>query len=711
VIDGSGILLKKTVLAALVLLLAIVPLCAVACGSNDEEPESSTTSPPSIVPLSTPTPPTDVAEEGFYRNTTYGFSLSYPPEWEAQEDYQGVPSLIILAPNNAGVVQVLIQYISTKMTSEEYAADTIAASQEGLADFEVVSEGAVELGDESGYEYVFTWSESGFPFKARLVSLAHGSRAFGIMAASRKDTFDSLKDVLDGIVYSFRLEEPKPFDVSRKDSLVLFDIGPKTIDPALSREVTSASYVLEIFSGLVTLDRELQVAPEIAEKWETSEDGKTYTFHLRQDAKFHDGKAVKANDFKYSLERACDPATRSKTAATYLDDIVGVKDKLSGKANEISGVKVLDDYTLQVTIDAPKAYFLSKLAHPVAFVVDQNNVKSGEEWWRKPNGTGPFKLKEWKEDELLVLERNDRYYGEMPQLENVAFRLWSGIPMMMYETGELDIASVSLIDIERVLDPANALNKELVTAPESSLSYIGFNVTRPPFDDAKVRQAFCHAVDKDKIIKLVLKNMVKRADGILPPGMPGYNEGLMGLEFDPEKASELIRQSKYVSVSNLPPITFTTSGLGEVSPIDEAIIDMWRQNLGVEVDIRQIDPDTYPYVLKEEKDEIFNMGWVADYPDPQNFLDVLFHTGTDENTGEYSNPEVDTLLEAARGEMDTAARLKLYQKAEQMLVDDAACVPLFFSVNYTLVKPYVKGFVAAPMPIPWLKYISLEPHE
>ena len=105
------------------------------------------------------------------------------------------------------------------------------------------------------------------------------------------------------------------------------------------------------------------------------------------------------------------------------------------------------------------------------------------------------------------------------------------------------------------------------------------------------------------------------------------------------------------------------------------------------------------------------MGWVADYPDPQNFLDVLFHTGTDENTGEYSNPEVDTLLEAARGEMDAAARLKLYQKAEQMLVDDAACVPLFFSVNYTLVKPYVKGFVAAPMPIPWLKYISLEPHE
>ena len=217
-------------------------------------------------------------------------------------------------------------------------------------------------------------------------------------------------------------------------------------------------------------------------------------------------------------------------------------------------------------------------------------------------------------------------------------------------------------------------------------------------------------MNKDKIIKLVLKGVVQRADGILPHGMPGYNEHLNGLAFDPDRAKELIRQSKYKDIDNLPPVTITTAGRGEASPINEALVDMWRRNLGVEVQIRQLEPEVYPYVLKEEKDELFAMGWVADYPDPQNFLDMLFHTGSEDNAGEYSNSKVDALLESAREESNLTTRLSMYQEAEQLIVDDAACLPLFFSVNYILVKPYIKGFVATPMPIPWLKYISIEPH-
>jgi len=686
--------LKKTILGALIALLVLALVFSPACISKATEPET-----------------TEPAREGFYRNTTYGFSISYPPEWIKEEIGQGGPLVIIRNPSNSGVVQVFIEYLPETMTPAEYAANAIESLEQGLADFETLSEGTINLGGELGYEQIFTGTESNTPLKAKLVSLVRGSQAFAIMAASPKAIFDPQKDAFDKIIYSFRLEEPQPFDVSRQDSLILFDVGPITLDPALMRDTTSASYVQEIFSGLVTLDKELQVVPDIAEKWEISKDGKDYTFYLRRDVKFHNGRKVTANDFKYALERACDPATESKTAANYLGDIVGVKEKLFGKANEISGVKVINDYTLQITIDTPKAYFLAKLVHPAAFVVDRDNVKLGEEWWRKPNGTGPFKLKEWKKDELLVLERNALYHGELPRVQNVVFRLWGGIPMIMYETGEIDITYVSASNIERVLDPANPLNKDLVTIPEFSLWYIGFNVTKPPFDDARVRQAFCHVVDKDKIIKLVLKDMVKRADGILPPGMPGYNEGIKGLDFDPEKAKELIRQSKYRSVANLPSITLTAAGRGEVSPVNEAIIDMWRQNLGVEAEVRQIEPETYPYVLKGEKDEIFEIGWVADYPDPQNFLDVLFHSSSEDNAGEYSNPELDALLESAREEMDTATRLSMYQEIEQMLVDDAACLPLFFSVNYILVKPYVKGFVPAPMPIPWLKYISIKPHE
>ncbi len=196
-----------------------------------------------------------------------------------------------------------------------------------------------------------------------------------------------------------------------EDILRLWDIGPITLDPAISADTTSHSYVMQIFSGLVRLDHELNIVPDIAESWEKSPDGKTYIFYLRQGVKFHSGREVEAADFKYSWERACDPDTGSGTAATYLGDIIGAKDMLAGRAEEISGVEVIGDYTLQVTIDAPKAYFLSKLAYPTAFVVDRANVESGEDWWREPDGTGPFKLKEWKGGQWLILERSQIYYG------------------------------------------------------------------------------------------------------------------------------------------------------------------------------------------------------------------------------------------------------------------------------------------------------------
>ena len=187
--------------------------------------------------------------------------------------------------------------------------------------------------------------------------------------------------------------------ISQGDTLRLFGSSPSTLDPAMARESTSLEYIVEIFSGLVCFDPDLKITPDIAESWDITGNGTIYTFHLRQGVEFHSGRNVTANDFKYSLERVCDPATGSQTAETYLGDIVGVKEKLQGKANEVSGIKVLDDYTLQITIDAPKEYFLAKLTYPTAFVVDKANVEMGSDWWRMPNGTGPFKLKQWKAEQ------------------------------------------------------------------------------------------------------------------------------------------------------------------------------------------------------------------------------------------------------------------------------------------------------------------------
>ena len=205
--------------------------------------------------------------------------------------------------------------------------------------------------------------------------------------------------------------------------------------------------------------------------------------------------------------------------------------------------------------------------------------------------------------------------------------------------------------------------------------------------------------------------MVQPADGILPPGIPGYNEGLTGLDFDLNSARELIATSSYGDVSNLPSIAITTIGWGGlISSGLEAIIYEWRQNLGVEVKVRQLEPERVLYHLMEEKDEMYYMGgWVADYPHPQDFLEILFHSGADNNYGEYTNPEVDALLEEAGVEQDRQLSLALYQQAEQKLVEDAACLPLWFGQNYTLVKPYVKGYDLNPLGIPMLNTVSIEP--
>jgi len=503
-------------------------------------------------------------------------------------------------------------------------------------------------------------------------------------------------------------EAPAPADA--EGVLNLYNIDPLTLDPAVSSEMPSHGYILQLFSGLVRLDDDLNPAPDIANDWQVSDDGRTYTFHLRQDVRFHDGREVKSQDVKYSWERACAPATGSRTAATYLGDIVGVQGVLTGARQDISGIRVIDDYTLEVTIDVPKSYFLSKLTYPTAFIVDRANVGSGGEWWRKPNGTGPFQMGKWDKNELLVLEANGFYHGVQAKVESVVFWLWAGVPMNLYETGKIDVAEVYTDYIDKAADEAGPFHRELVVVPELSYFYLGFNANKPPFDDINIRRAFSHAVDKKKLVSLVFKDTVQRADGILPPGIPGFNEDLVGIEYDVDKAKELIAASRYGDVSRLPPITITTSGWGGlISQELEAIVYQWQQNLGVEVRIRQLEPQRFLYHLKAEKDEMFLMGWIADYPHPQDFLEILFRSGAESNHGEYSNAEVDSLLEKANVEPDTERSLALYQQAEQILVEDVACLPLWFGKSYVLTKPYVKGYRQNPMGFAMLNGVSVDP--
>ena len=485
--------------------------------------------------------------------------------------------------------------------------------------------------------------------------------------------------------------------------------GIITLDPAKVQDASSALYITHLFSGLVRLDEEFEVVPDLAERWEVSPDGRVYTFELRQNATFHNGRLIRAEDIKYSLERAADPDTASPVAATYLGDIVGVREKLQGTANEIVGVRVRGDYTIEITIDQPKAYFLAKLTYPTAYVVDRENVEASPDWANSPNGSGPFMLSEWQPDELLVLARNDQYYGEKAQLQEVQFL--GGLPEVpAYEQGILDIAYVGLNYVERLSDPSQPLHEELQVSPDLSVFYLGLNPNVKPFDDVKIRQAFNHALDREKLVNVTLRGMAVPARGILPPELPGHNEHVQGLEFDAGLARQLLSQSSYRDVQNLPPVVLHTAGGGaQPAPHITAIIEMYRQNLGVEVKIRQTDFASFLTLLTERPEEVqlFSLGWIADYADPQNFLDVLFHSESNENNSRYANAEVDRMLLDARTEQGRATRLRLYQEIEQLIVRDAAWVPLWHGKEFRLVKPYVRGYRPALVVQPWLNRISI----
>ena len=496
------------------------------------------------------------------------------------------------------------------------------------------------------------------------------------------------------------------------EDAVLLRLGPEppTLDPHLTVSTESAIYVVEIYGGLVTIDKNLQVVPDLAKDWEISNGGKTYTFFLREDAKFHNGKPVTAQDFKWSMERAADPSTLSPVVDVYLGDIEGFKDKIQGLTDTIPAIKVIDDHTLSITIDAPKVFFLSKLTYPTAFVLDRENVEGDEKWFTHPNGTGPFKLAEHAPGEVIRLERNEFYHLGPAKLAGVEFSLSGGDSLLMYENDELHVTGVGLINLASVLDPSNPLSADVIQAPPGfDISYFGMNTSEPPFDDVKVRQALNYAADRATLAKVLLEDLVVPANGILPPALPGYSPDIKGYEYNPEKARQLLRESKYGdNLDEMPRIVLTLPGSfgATVGPVIEAIVQMWRENLGIEMEILQTEWAIFLQDLHEERFQMFGgLGWIADYPDPENFLDGLFHSQSSNNNSKYSNSEVDSLLEKARVEQDQAVRFETYHQVEQMIMDDAPWVPLWHgNGGYALLKPQVKDYFLFPMTVPRFRY-------
>jgi ABC-type transport system substrate-binding protein len=392
----------------------------------------------------------------------------------------------------------------------------------------------------------------------------------------------------------------------------------------------------------------------------------------------------------------------------YLADVVGVQEKFRGSATEVSGVRVIDELTLEIEIKEPIEFFLAELTYPVAYVVDQRQIEQNPSaWTRNPNGTGPFRLAEFQPAELIRLIKNDRYHLGAPKLNEIVFELAGGSIVTRYQNDDLHIGAVPGIEIEAVKSGTSPLSEDYEPRSRMAVSYMAFNIAQPPFDDINVRKAFALSVDRATINTVLLYDTQRIADGILPPEMPGYTESVQGYDYDPDEARRLLSESKYAG--DFPRIILTYPGTGGDSPDTlQAIQAGWKETLGLDVELQASEYSAFLRELRRGTFQMFSTGWAADYPDPEDFLDKLFNTDSAQNEQGYSNPEVDSLLADARVEMNQERRYQLYAEAEQLILDDYAIIPTYWPTEHLLVKPCVQNWPEnLPMSVPIYRYLEI----
>ena len=485
---------------------------------------------------------------------------------------------------------------------------------------------------------------------------------------------------------------------------------PTTLDPGKLEDGTTIDLLQQVYEGLVKWDDKNQLVPNIAEKWDISPDGKTYTFHLKHGVKFHHGREVVAADFKYSMERACDPALNSPTTG-YLQDIVGVKARLADKANgvkDIIGIKAVDPYTLEITIDAFKPYWLGNMTYACSYVVCKEAIEKNGGKIDETNvvGTGPFMLEPgaYKRNYQVKSVANPDYHGGKPILEAIVRPIIqdSGTRLSKYQADEIDMVEIAPSDLERV-EKDEKLKAELKSMPRARIWYIAMNVVpaNSPFKKLEVRQAFAMAIDKKEALKVGLHDQADLASGILPLGVPGANPNIRPLAFNPAKAKELLAKAGYPDGKGFPAITFSyRNDRQEVQDVSEIIRQQLKTNLGIEV---QAHPMPWVDFLKQRHDKTLpfaTSSWGADYLDPQNFLSTLLHTDNivngkpthEENGIGYSNAEFDSLCDKADVERDPVKRMAMYQQAEQIAINEAPWIPLYSQRDLNLIKPRVSGY-------------------
>ena len=505
-------------------------------------------------------------------------------------------------------------------------------------------------------------------------------------------------------------QEEKPvFGGTYRRSL---EFSPKTLDPALSIDTHAVTVIQQVFDGLVQFDKDLNVVPAIAKSWKISSDGLTYIFYLREGVKFHNGREVTADDFIYSMKRIIDPKTKSP-AANFLDRVVGFKEFQEGNARSVKGLISSGKYTFEIRLAEPYAPFLSILGMNKFKVLPKEEVeKLGMDFGKFPVGTGPFKFVSMKEGEEIVLEANPDYFEGRPYLDKIVFKIFHGSPLEIIFKNFMDgNLEETPIPFKEFRGPTKLKNFYIVRKPILSLRFYGMQIKTKPFDNKKIRQAINFAINKKQIDEEAFQGMDHITDQIIPLGMPGSSPTKILYPYDLRRAKELLLQAGYPEGKGIPPVEFWCASKAEMTQKELEIVKSNLANIGINLQIHtETNWKKFEEMMVSYKTPIFRYAWYADFPDPDNFLGILFHSKSKYNYMAYHNPQVDHLLDRAREERDYLKRMEMYRKIEEIVLEDAPIVPTInhifqqaYQLNVRGVEVNALGGPYIPMKKIWLK--------